>query len=558
MTEILNFEKTTEWFINQSKLWSKRGDDYKSLLYARRAYDSGSPSGKLRMAKSLYESGNFNRAFDEFFSLYKGEMHTEEVCVGIIKCLKGMSNNRSMARFLTDAAKEGTLKTGADAAKDGNIEGALAEIMSAYPDEYANKEFASVAYLYFNEFLPNSDLLLREVNFADDLLTGGLDLIFTLATIPMIDKIDEKHALSAIKTCDDIMSKNGNVYEALSLKIVCLVKLGRMEEAYTAGDELLDYPFPDDNLLLLKCANAFMMMGNSDGALDYLEELLYESYNEILVLFTAIANMNEGCYNRAKELFASVLLINPSNLIAAHWLEKLCQAKRRRKSLNAEFKYQLPSKEEVAVRCSIDRLYEELELSCPVEETEEMRRRLKHELESCRQIDFVAFVGHKAAMYQVYDDVCEWYLCNPRGALSVKRDILFEMLCHDVYRTIPVFMNGLSEIKIKINLKGLSAALIRAYVGALSTACIFSPKGCENLDDMFTNIYPFLENMNVSTETDIMSLAAALLSLSDSIMTETETRASDMFMMAKASKVAEYCRAIMREYPQYQRKKGNK
>lgn len=556
MTDTLNFEKSAEWFMSQSKLWSKRGDDYKSLLYARRAYESGSLRGKIRMAKALYESGNFHRAYDVYARLYLTEAHTEEVCVGITKCLKGMANNRSMAQFIQDAAQEGTLVTGAMAALSGNTNKAVAEIMREYPDEYDNKDFAKLAYLYFSEYLPESEVLFREIDFTDDVMTGGLEAVMTMAGIPTLDKFTDELAVKTLKTCDEMLEdeETYNVYEALTLRIVCLVKLGRTDEAYDAADELIGLPFPEDNFRLLKCANALMILEDSDGAIDYLEELLLETYNEILLLFTAIANMNEGRYERAKELFSNVLLVNPDNLIAKHWMDRLCKAKRRSKSLAAKFKYQLPRKEEVMVRSSIDKIYDEAEVVGYVEETEEMRQRLKYELESAN-FDFSSFVGHRAAVHDIFSDVCEWYLCNPRGALSVKRDILLESLSHDYKRTLPVFIYGLREQRVKIDLGNCGDNLRRAYAGALATVWIFVPDDCDKLNELFTDIYPLIKNVDLPKEIEISSLSAALLYIGNFSHIDTEKMATDLFVNAKPSLVHEYCKMISGAYPKYERSK---
>ncbi len=557
MSDVINFQQSAEWLIDRSKFWGKRGDYHKSLLYARRAYDLGGIDGKLRLAKALYESGNFVRAFEEYMKMYRGELHNEEVCVGLIKCLSGMSFNRTMGYIMMDAVKEGVLQTGKAAVKVGNFRQALADIFSAYPDESEDKEFTKIAFLYFAKLVDEPEVLLREISLTEDIMSGGMDSIIAASSIPTLKRLNDELAEKSLMTCESVMSEdNYNAYEVLSIKIVCLIYFDRIDEAYDAADELLDYPFPEDSISLLKCANAFMVLGKNDAELDYLEELTVDSHDERLLLYTAIANMNDKCYDMATDLFSQVLTINPSNLVAKHWLNALNEAKDepaiKKRNLCSPLFNHFPPKLEADKRSIIDAYFDEVERTGKANETDEMRELIRYVLEDGSDFEFTAYAARRMAALGVFEDLCEWYLCNPVGALSIKRDIMFELFCRDRTRTVPVLSRGLRGERVEMNLDGVPEPLLRAYLCTLSTMLVFIPDDSKKLNNLFATIYPLLERFELKTESDIMSLAASLLYIGF-YQVDTQITASGMFLMSRTSRVAQYCKAIISEYPQYSR-----
>lgn len=548
MAELLQFDKTDEWYIAQSATWSKRGDSYRSLLYARRAAEK-SRKGEMRLATALYESGNFHLAAEKFVELYLAGEQTTELYVGLIKSLSGMFRHRAALFFLEEGQRKGLLPAwGGNLSDEREYVQAMEELRREYPDEVADKEFSQILFLYYSGYMIGNDNLLREVGAMSDVVSP--DLFFSAAAVSTLQGLNNEFATKMLQACERSIEESPFPRaDLLAIKIICLVKLGRTEEADLAADDLVALDLPEDDVTVLKCAQAMAALGDYESALDYIEELLNVTYNENLVLLASMTSLNINNNKLAKELFSDVLLINPRNVVADYWCKRLVYDGK----YTANEEHQLPWSEQQAITKRIETILAEARLHPgDIEETEQGRNELLYVLLG-EDTDFAIYVGCTLVQTGVYTDVVRSILTRPNARILLCRDILTEMICRDARMEEWLFIYGLRRVRVGIDLdaKNISAELRRAYAGALATVWVFSPENVGDLDEMFEAVLPTVSEISLRTEREINSMAAAFLLLSRVDDIRTPKDAVDWFIGADTRLANNYCASVEQKHPAY-------
>lgn len=558
MAEILKFKQSERWYIEQSEYWSKRGDSFKSLLYARQACECGGISARLRLASALHETGNYARAA-EIYVKFIGEGHvTAEIYAGLIKCLADMSRYRSAAYFIRDAKARGLFPKlrGDKLAGRADFNKALTEIGKQFPDlprEYAgdDDEFKRLLYVIRRGDLNIDETLLPDLYLGES-DNAASEVLFKAASVITPDKLNDQLATKLLAACEEGLS--GGDYprqDILATKVVALVALGRIEDAEIAAEDLMSLELPDNDADLVKCAVAMMAVEYHDGAVDYLEELSNDVFEENLVYLNALANLNAGDKDRAKELFSEVLVINPHNVPAKYWCDLLVKD-----DAAAEYHLYLPSDTEFDMRDSIDRMLSDArEAGGKTGERREMRDLLAYELRGADS-EYAAFVGKSLAVLGIYRSVLRDYLLDPEGRLSLKREIIADMLTRDYKTPVTAFLFGIKRVCVMRDFYGMGSSdgLIRAYVSALAAFAVFAGD-YGKLDEVFDKIYPYLAEMDIASLRDAENVAATLVLFGGLAEAATPKDAASLFGEADARGVGKLCEAVENNFSDVRRPK---
>ena len=548
MAEILKFKQSERWYIEQSEYWSKRGDSFKSLLYARQACEGGGISARLRLAAALYETGNFTCAAEVYIK-FLGEGHASaEIYAGLIKCLAEMSRYRSAAFFMREAKSLGLMpKLRCDKlASRADFYKALAEIKKQFPDikrEFDGEEDAEFKRLLY--VIRRGDFNLDETLLPDLYLSdsdnAASEILFKAASIITPDKLNDQLATKLLAACEEGMK--GSEYprqDIVATKIVSLTALGRVEEAEIAAEDLMSLELPDSDADLLKCAIAMIAIEYHDGAVDYLEELTNDVFEENLVYLNAVANLNAGDKDRAKELFSEVLVINPHNVSAKYYCDLLV-----RSDALADYDMYLPDNAEFDVREKIDAMLEAArQAGGKIGERREMRELLAYALR-CDDPDYALYVGRNLAALGIYRGVLRDYLLDAEGRLTLKREIIAEMLTKDYKTPVTAFLFGIGRICVMRDFYGMGSSdgLIRAYVSALAAFAVFGG-GHGALEEVFDKAYPYLSAIEINTTAAAENVAAALVLYGGLADAGTPKDAAAMFGEAETREVVKLCDAL--------------
>ena len=547
MAEILKFKRSERWYIEQSEYWSKRGDSFKSLLYARQACECGGISARLRLAAALYETGNYTRAAEVYIK-FLGEGHsTAEIYAGLIKCLADMSRFRSAAFFIREAKALGLIPKLRDKiACRADFNKALAEIKKQFPNlkrEFDSEEDAEFKRLLY--VIRRGDFNLDETLLPDLYLcesdNAASEILFKAASIITPDKLNAQLSTKLLAACDEGMK--GSDFprqDIIATKIVSLVSLGRLEEAEIAAEDLMSLELPDNDVDLLKCAIAMMVIEYHDGAVDYLEELTNDVFEENLVYLNAIANLNAGDKDRAKELFSEVLVINPHNVGAKYYCDLLI-----RSDTVSDYDMYLPDEVETEVRVKIENMFETArEAGGKMSEHRDMRELLAYELRSADP-DYASYVGNSLAVLGIYRGVLRDYLLDAECRLTVKREIIANMLSVDYKTPVTAYLFGIKRICVMRDFYGLgtSDGLIRAYVSALAAFAVFG-SGDGSLEEVFDKAYPYLSALSINTIADAENVAAALALYGGLADAGSPKEAASLFGAAETREVSRICDAL--------------
>lgn len=555
MAEIIQFKQSEDYYIEQSVSWSGRGDHFKSLLYARSANESGSLRSHMRLSQALYESGNFERSAESYLSLYAGGLRSGELYAGIIKSLAAMSRFRSAAFFVKEARDCGALENmpSGDVLSRGEFNRALADIIRKYRDASQPSAFARTLYIVSRGDVSADDTFIYDLYLSEG-DNAATDALFRSASVLTKDKLNRPLAQKLLSACDETLSSGEPRQDVLAAKIIALVSLDRLEEADAVADDLLAMELPESDLDMLKCGIAMLELGYYEGALDYLEELTNEVFDETLLSVTALAELAAGDAARAREMFSEVLIIDPRNVAATYWCGRLAEPGPVERPSSVD--KILPDDERSRLRSELLDLIEDAGVtSARLHGKGEMGYLRDYAMsELCgKDRAFAAALASDLASRGLFRSVVNKYLLMPEGNLSVKRAAIAELFALDGKTPVTVFLFGMRRVSATLDLGRLGCFGDTARVYAELAAAYAVYGDGRTADDLFVHMYPLVAGLNINGRESAASVAAAM-ALADGLFSMTTVReAANMFGVRSTDDISSYRDLIADTYPEYKR-----
>ncbi|MBQ7227059.1 MAG: hypothetical protein IJX05_01510 [Clostridia bacterium] len=497
---ILEFKQSDNFYIKQSEAFGRRGDFYKSLLYARRAVYLGNSGGEERLADALLESGNLSQACKEYLKLYRAGRKSTKVYAGLIKSLTAMSRYASATRFISEATDEYYLPEFGEDSYSGvdNVKKYVKHLYETYPYPKADESFGM---LYA---IGRGDALRDRTYMADMCPQNEMpEPAFLYNTISVVtpDRMDKKHAEAFLKMATATYAEEERPTAILATAVVALLALGTKAEAEDVADELASLVLPEDPVELAKCAIAMLSLRDYESAIDYLEELLTICFEFRLVTVTAIAHMNAGNVKRAQELFGAVLNIEPENYVARYWIGRLNKGETPYHKLGET----LPREEIVRLKTLIG----EALLGVDVDE-KQSKRAVRYFLG--KTDEYATTLARRLAETGLYPDVLEDELCSPEHGLEFVRDAVSELLCKEHNSRPSFFLQGLFSMRLRFQPQMGNENVTRAFVFAQVTMNLLGFNKQKELDLLYGKALGIISSKDLIGETNVQSVAAAVLS----------------------------------------------
>lgn len=519
--KIIEFEKTDDWYIRQSEKWSKRGDAIKSLLYINMAKNGGR-NVLLRKAAAYYESGNFSPAAELLTEMYRSGDRSGEVYALLVKTLTAMSRYRSALYFLNDAAEKGAFGL-ADKRKITGISDfyrITGEIKKRYPDFRSAGEVADLVYA-LEYGVDGND----ETFFGDMFMNGKemacSDTLFKATGVLSPSRVDPELASKLLGACgDNLFTDNGMPrYDVLSAEIIALVALGRSEEASMRADELMTYDLPENDVDLLKCAEALIAARCHDGAREYLEELETVLPNESVLIRAAISNYASGDYFAARDELTRLLATYPHDLAARRLLRLLPD------SDHAETDDELPGEEEIVysdrlpaddeseVGMRVEKMLDFAAMRGGIPENADMENNVLYILRYADD-EYADYICEELVRVGMYTGTLEKYLLGIENSLERKRSIIYAMCVYGIQdkSDVDIFVYGYKKITFPDLPADTDEKLARAYYYAYATYSVYAVSVAEDLDSAFADSAASLAEYR-EEDGFVYNAAAALVSV---------------------------------------------
>ena len=552
---IIEFEKTDDWYVRQSEIWSKRGDAVKSLLYVGMA-KGGGRKVNLRKAAAYYESGNFTPAVRLLTRMYRDGDRTGDLYALLVKTLAAMSRCRSALYFLNDAASSGAFgfaeKRRITSAAD--FYRAVGEIKKRWPDPNTAGETADVIYLVDSGADGCNETLI-----GDMLLNGKeiacSDMLFKATGIFSRSGVDPALAEKLLGACENnLFADNGMPrYDVLSAEIISLVSLGRNEEARMRSEELISYDLPENDLDLLKCSEAFIAARFHDGAREYLEELAAIVPNRSTLFKSAVASMATGDYFAARDALARLLALYPYDLNARRLLRSLPETDRAETDdeLPGEdeivYSDRLPAEDESELSLRVENMINFAEMRGGVPENTDMSYSLRYVLDYADD-EYADYVCGELARTGMYEGLLKEYLLDIEGSLERKRAIVYA-LCLEYAKKgggedIEIYVYGYKTAPFrKFPLSGGDEALLRAYYYAYATYSVYGTDVPEEADSIFACVRDAVGD-RAGDRTFVYDVAAAVIEICGINSVFGEVNSKGMTVFANPKKADKYAKLI--------------
>lgn len=512
MAEIISFERTEEEYIAQSALWSERGEHLKSLLYARKAVENGSFNSKVRLADSLYDSGNFEQACDVFLGLYFDGMKNAVVYNGLIMCFAAMSRMHPAAYFVKEGADSGILDFAGKNANDyADVERFIGELVYNYPCHSYSISCGKIIYPIKQMLLGNMTSFFSDVKVDENKRNELLEVAFSIV---VSTGLDITHASKIVTACNNSLEKNPDHIEAIATKIQALVSLNRLDEAKDAAEELKSFEMSDDIIELIKCAMAMISVGDDEGTLDYLEEISFHSSEEAVLILTAIAYINSAAYSDAKETLSEIFRINPDNQIAKYWCRQLDNGIVPDRQ---PYKICLPESECNKRREKILSAFSYAMIYDGSMRSDDLRDCLIWGLTQADK-DFRIYVGQSMARFGVYLDELKKALIKCDVDNGFKQEVMTELLLRYPDTVHNVFSGAPKRIKLPTEYAEIDCApfVKRVIIAAYAALAINLDKPFEKkLYKTFVQYLPIFNKLCKKSEKNTNALATALIFVSN-------------------------------------------
>ncbi len=494
--KIIKFEKTDDWYIDQSENWIQRGDAIKSLLYIGLAKGNGKKV-MLRKAAAYYESGNFTPALRILTEMYRAGEHCGELYALLAKTLTAMSRFRSAVYFLNDAAEKGVFGFGEKRKITSITEfyRIMNDIKKRYPDYRIVGEVADLLYLVERGVDGSDETLIG------DMLMNGKDMacseMLFKATGVFSQAIDPVLADKLLGACENNrMSENGMPrYDVLSAEIIALASLGRMDEASMRADDLLNFDLPEDDVNLLKCSEAFVIVRCHEGVREYLDEFVSFFPNKTVLLNSALANTALGDYYTARDELARLLCMYPEDVNARRLIRALPEPEKAQNKgelpdeKEIVYSDRLPAENESEMSLRIEKMINFAEMRDGVPENADMKHDLLYVM-TYADDEYADYVCEELVRVGMYKGLLKDYLIDIEGALERKRAILYAFCLYESGKEsdLEIYVYGYKKAALPpAPFAKADKELIRAYYYAYATYSVYGASVPEDVQTLIAS-----------------------------------------------------------------------